>query len=195
MKFGVSLQSTTRLAEPLLRELAHELRDLRLRVARRDDFEQLHVARRIEEVRAEEVRLEIGGRFGGDLRDRQAGRVAGDDAVRLAQPVDARDELALRVEVLDDGLDDPVAFADPCFVLIEIADRHELRRLRREERRRLVLLQPVERRLHDLLRDVEQVDRNPGVRKMRGDAAAHGSGADHDGAGDGSCHSVVFSLF
>ena len=43
---------------------------------------------------------------------------------------DALEELALDVEVLDDGLDDQVAVLEPRQVVLEVADRDERRRLR-----------------------------------------------------------------
>ena len=74
----------------------------------RDDLDELQVARRVEEVRAEPVPPEIVAASLGERRDRNARRVRRDDRARPADGVDALEQRALDVELLDDGFDDPV---------------------------------------------------------------------------------------
>ena len=49
-----------------------------------NQLDQLHVTRRIEEMRAGPMLLEFGGEPGGDLADGQAGGVGGDDGAGAA---------------------------------------------------------------------------------------------------------------
>ena len=58
MKFGVSLADHNPLAKAVLRERRDARDDDGIGVCRRDDLEQAHIARRIEEVRAEKVPAE-----------------------------------------------------------------------------------------------------------------------------------------
>ena len=151
-----------------------------------NDFQQPHVARRIEEVRAEPAAAEVVGEAFGDLGDGQSAGVGGDDGAGLADGVDLAQQLALEVEVFDDGFDDPVDFGELLEVVFEVADGD----------------QAIERRLHEggglgldrgflagggeavargavgvRRNDVEQVRGNTGVGQVRGDAGAHGARA------------------
>ena len=90
----------------------HALDDGRVGVGGRDDFEQVQVARRIEEVRAEPVAR-------GTRRERPSASAAigMPDVFELTiasargRALDAREQRLLDVEPLDDGFDDPVAAA------------------------------------------------------------------------------------
>ena len=122
MKFGVSLACTT----PLPRCRSQKSRDGLHRggigVGRGNEFQQPHVARRIEEVRAKPVAAEVVGEAFGDLGDGQAAGVGGDDGSRLADGVDLAQQLALDVEVFDDGFDDPVDLGELLQIVFEVAD-------------------------------------------------------------------------
>ena len=111
MKFGRVLRDDDALAEPPVGELGDAADDRRIGVGGRDDLEQVQVARRIEEVRAEPVLPERVGPAFGDARERNAGGVRADDACRRAIALDAREQRLLDVEPLDDRLDDPVGGA------------------------------------------------------------------------------------
>ena len=90
-----------------------------------DQLHQVEVARRIEEVRAEEVAAELGRESFGDFGERDAAGVGGDDGVGAARGFDFAPEVALGVEVFDDGFDDPVAFGDQVEVVFEVAGQDE----------------------------------------------------------------------
>ena len=151
-----------------------------------NDFEQPHVARRVEEVRAEPRAAEVVGEAFGDFGDGQSAGVGGDDGSRLADGVNFAEEFTFEVEVFDDGLDDPVNFGELFEIVFEVADGDEA----------------VERGLHEggglrldgsffsgggdaIARgavgvggnDVEQVRGNTGVGQVRGDAGSHGARA------------------
>ena len=66
-------------AQMAVAELADEREDLGPRVRAGNHFDQMQIARRIEEVRAEEVLAELVGIAFGDLRQRDAAGVGGDD--------------------------------------------------------------------------------------------------------------------
>ena len=152
-----------------------------------DQFEQAHVARRIEEVRAEPGAAEVVGESFGDFADGQAAGVGGDDGAGLADGFDLLQQRALDVEVLDDGFDDPVDVGQFLQVVVEIADGDEARERWFEERGGLRFLGGVESGGGDFVArravgvgrdDIEQVAGNSGIGEMRGDAGAHGSGAE-----------------
>src|ERR1044072_7371155 len=106
------LRHPAALAQAPVEEAVDGARDFRLRPLSPYQFDQMQVARRVEEVRAEAVCAELFGEAFGNLADRDAARVRGDDRAGLAELLDALEELALDVEVLDDGLDDDVAVLD-----------------------------------------------------------------------------------
>jgi len=174
------------LAEVEVAEVGDLLHRGRIGVLCRNDFEQAHIARRIEEVGAEPGAAEVVGEAFGDRGDGQAAGVGGDDGAGLANGFDLAQKFALEVEVFDDSFDDPVDFGELLEVVFEVADGD----------------QAVERRLHEsggfgldrsffagsgelVARgtvgvrgdDVEQVRGNTGVGQVRGDAGAHGARA------------------
>ena len=171
------------LPEPAIGEVNDRLHDCRQRVRPWNDFEQLQVARRIEEMRAEPVTTEILAPSFGQRRDRNAGRVGADHRARAPLGIDLLEERAFHVQPLHDRLDDPVRFRDALQVFVEAARRDQLRRVRREKRVRL----ERPRALHPLggcrAGDVEENRRHAGIGEMSGNLGAHGAGAeDRDGA-------------
>ena len=141
----------------------------------------MQIARRIEEVRAEPVAPE---RLRSSVRDRgdwNAGRVRADDRVRAAMRLDAREQLALDLDPLDDRLEDPVGGRNLRQVVVEAAGRDEGGAVGREEG---IGLQPP-RALEALLRgrggDVEQHDGNAGIGEVGGDLRPHRAGAQDGG--------------
>src|ERR1051325_6621155 len=138
--------------------------------------------------------LEISGSMVGDVCNREPGSIAGNDTARLSDAIDARHQLSLRLQLLKDGLDNPVALADPLKVVFDIADRYRFGGLGRQEGRRRSLLQTFERGRDDTIahlraielktallfirrqlsrRDVQKIDGDSGVRRDGRDAAAH----------------------
>ena len=89
--------------------------------ADRDDLEQVEVARRIEEVRAQPALPEPLGASLGDGAQRNAGRVGADDRVARDVRFDAREQRLLDVEPFDDRFDDPVGRRQSPEVLVEAA--------------------------------------------------------------------------
>ena len=103
------------------------------------------------------------------------------------------EQRALDVEVLRDGLDDPVAVGDERQVVVEVARGDEARGVGDIERRRLGFFQRIDRGQGELVAlglrrgiggragrdDVQQHDRHAGVGDVRRDARAHGPGAEH----------------
>ena len=93
----------------------------------------MQIARRVEEVRAEPVTPEVVAAAFGHRRDRNPGRVRADDRCRASSGVDFLEQRALDVELLDDGLEDPVAVLEPREVASKLAGGDQLPRVRREE--------------------------------------------------------------
>src|SRR5450830_259205 len=97
-----------------LAERAREFRDARDRVVggldRPDHLHELHDGNRVEEVQPGKA---IGPlRPGRYFRDRERRRVRAEDRLRPADPVERAIDLALRLEILDDGLDDEIGGRD-----------------------------------------------------------------------------------
>ncbi len=90
-----------------------------------DDFGQVQVARRIEEVGAEKVMAELGIEAVGDLGERNAAGVGGEDGAGGAEGGDALPEGALDFEILGDGLNDPFAASDAAEIVFEVAGSDE----------------------------------------------------------------------
>jgi hypothetical protein len=83
--------------------------DFRLGELGRDDLDQVHVARRVEEVHAAEARFQVGVEAFGQLGDRQARGVRGEDRVGADVRRDLLVQVVLPVHALGDGFDDQVA--------------------------------------------------------------------------------------
>ncbi len=168
------------LAQEPLSEGARGLNDLSVRLGGRDDLHQLKVARRVEEVRPQEALLEVLRTTLGDAAQRDAGGVGGDDGGLLGDLLDARHEPLLRLQLLDDRLEDPVRLRDPAEVVVEVAEAYPLGDGLAHEVRRLGLLHPLVTGLHDGVlvvafprRDVQKVYFQAGVGAVGGDGRAH----------------------
>ena len=92
---------------------------------RGNEFEQAHVARRVEKVRAEPGAAEIVGESFGNFSDGQATGVGGDDGAGLANGFNFAEQGAFEVEIFDDGFDDPVDFGELFQIIFEVADGDE----------------------------------------------------------------------
>src|ERR1019366_6154785 len=106
----------------------------RVGVWRGDQFQQTHIARRIEKVRAEPRAPEVGGKSLGDFCHRKPAGVGGNDGAGLADRFYFLQQRAFDVEVLDDGLDNPVDLGQALQVVFEISNGDELRKRRFEKR-------------------------------------------------------------
>ena len=120
--------------------------------------------------------------------DGQAAGVGGDDGAGLADGFDFLQQRALDVEILDDGFDDPVDVGEFLEVVFEVADGDQAGERRVEESGGLGFLRSFESGSGDFVargtvgvgrNDVEQIAGNAGIGEMRGDAGAHGSGAEN----------------
>ena len=111
------------------------------------------------------------------------------------------EQSALDVEILDDGFDDPVDVGEFLEVVFEVADRDEAGERRVHEGGGFGFSGSFESGSGDFIscgtvgvggNDIEQIAGNAGIGEMRGDAGAHGSGAEdgdfinsfHDQASD-----------
>ena len=145
-------------------------------------FDQMQIARWIEEVRAQEMAPQLFPESFGDACQRNAAGVAGEDRARRAHRFDFLQHVALDVEVLGDGLEDPVAVANGAEVILEVTGLNEGCRGRSEERGGFLLHGGVEalqrRRIavgltrHD---DIEKKSGHAGVGEVRRNPRSHGS--------------------
>ena len=177
------------LAQRTLGELARGSDHRRVRVRSRNDLEQVHVARRIEEVGAEKAATEFFAATFEQHRHRNARCVRRYDRRGLHQRFDARKQLLLRFGEFDDRFADPVALGEELEMILGVAGAHAGGGRRFHERRRLGLdrlLQPVPGGRASVGRlgvavagDIEQHDTAAGRGSEGGNAASHGPGAHH----------------
>ena len=162
-----------------------------------DDFEEAHVARRIEEVSSEEVGFDVGAEAIGNADDGEAAGVGGEDRAGAKVLLNLGEECVLYVEVLGYGFDDPVAVGEEGEVVVEVSDGDEAGAVRGIESGGLGLLEAVEGAEEELVsfglcslgrdarrNDVEEDYWQPGIGDMGGDAGAHGSGSKNGGFTD-----------
>ncbi len=177
--------------------------ELRLRIALRDQLDQMHVTRRVEEVDSTEARPQRGRARLGQGVDRQPRRIAGEDRLRADMRRHFLVERLLPVHAFGDRLDHQIAFREQRQVLVVIRGNDAIGAVLRRERRGLELLQIFDRLQHDAVRitflagEVEQQRRNTGIGEMRGDLRAHDAGAQDGGfANQKPClrHSIIHGL-
>ncbi len=180
------------LPHPRLAEVAHERGHFLRGIRRRDDLQQFQIARRVEEVCAEKVFLELlRAPFRNGL-DGDARGVGADDGLRLADRVDARHQVLLDLEVFDDRLADPVRLGHGAEVIFQVAELDQRLQIRRHQIGGLGLdatvpafndnfvarcLVAFGRALRD---NVQQRDGHTHVRQVRRDRRAHRPRTDHD---------------
>ena len=188
---GRVLATHDALAQDALAIGCHEIEHGGIGVLVGDDLEQGQVARRVEEVRAQEMALEILAASLGDGADGQAAGVGRDDRARFANGIQPGHQVALDRQILDDGLDDPVGIGQSIDVVFEIAGRDQpqvvgvvklggaalFESFQVLEHNRVAPLREIAGRA---VRggDVQQDHRHADPRQQRRDAAAHRAGPD-----------------
>ncbi len=186
-------------AQAAIAEIAERVENFRRSGRAGNQFDQLHVTRRVEEMRAGPMVLKLVGKAFGDLPDGKAGGVGGDDGAGAAMRQDFLQQAALDGQIFGDGFDDPVGLGAPGEVVLEIADGDARGRGGREEGGGARLQGGFEAGANDAVADarvgerkaaglflggelgrddVQQPAGDAGVGQMSGDAGAHGSGAE-----------------
>jgi hypothetical protein len=157
-----------------------------LRALGADDFQQPHIARRVEEMRDAEIVFQRRRHPRRKLAQRNGGGVGGDDRAWLAHRGDLLIERLFDVQPLDHGLDDPVGLGKLAHIVFNVAGRDQPRRAASHQRRRVHLRQPLDRAAGDRaavgstgFHDIEQHHSHTGIGAMGGDARPHHAGADH----------------
>ena len=155
------------------------------------EFQQPHVARRIEEVRDREVGAERLALPRDQRVERNRGGVRRDDAAGPAGGIETAVERRLDRRILEHGLDDPIHFVQRLEIILHVAGRHQRHGFRAHERRGVLGAHARERARGERApiggtgrNDVQQKDRNTRVGKLRGDSAPHGTRTDYSGAAD-----------
>ncbi len=157
----------------------------RLGVRAGDQLEQMHVARRIEEVHAAEARADRRGQHLRQRRERQPRGVGREDRVGCEVRHDLRVEIALPVEAFGDRLDHQVALGEPGKAGRVVGDSDVRCAVLDAERRGLELGETGDALLHDavgiaLLRgEVEEDHRDIDVDELGGDLRTHDAGTEH----------------
>jgi len=150
-----------------------------------NQLDEVHVARRVEEVDAAEAVAQMFGESCAELVDRQAGGVAREDGAFAEIGRDLAVQVGLPVDALGDRLDDQVAVAQFFQMLPVVGGFDECGLVRRGERRGIELFQVLDGLAHvrvriTLLRgQLEQQRLDIGIDQMRGDLRAHHPCAEH----------------
>jgi hypothetical protein len=152
----------------------------------------LEVTRRIEEVGAEPVPPEVVAPSRGERRDRNSGRVRRHNRSRPARPVDALEQRALDVELLDNRFQDPVGAFQLLEVCVEPTRRDEICRLSRKERFRFERRRALESLARDIGGEIEQQHRHTDIGEVGGDLRPHSARAQYRDRPDGSVRGGQF---
>ena len=157
----------------------------RFRAFARDQFHQVHVARRIEKVDAAETMAQVFGKCFGQFVDGQAGGVCRENCILTQERSDLAVQVGFPVHAFRDGLDHQVALAQFPQVLI-VVGRLDVGELFRagcgcrfqflQARQRLV---HVAVRVAFLRRQFEQQRLDIGIDQVRGDLRSHHTGSQH----------------
>jgi hypothetical protein len=177
---------------PSFRSTKSETRHSRISVGAGHDFDEPHVARRIEEMGDQKVLFELIVPPLDQMAKRNRRGIGRYRRARTLELLELGVERLLDVEPFDDRLDDPVAFGHPLEMVVDIARFNELRRSLRHEGRRIGLQHLRDRTLRHgvtiaalLGHDIEQQHRHAGIGDLRCDAGAHDACADHADLFDG----------
>ena len=152
----------------------------------RHQFQQPHIARRIEEMGDDEIRFQILRHVAHQLGKRNGRGIGGYHRTRLPHGGELAVQRLLDIQLFDHRLDDPVAFAKARQIILDIARRDQPDCLRSHQRRWLHCLESRNGRFGDgiairfaLFDDIEQLHRNSGIGDMGCNRGSHHSGADH----------------
>ncbi len=185
MKFGVSLARMTPLPSVVVRNDSSRSSKPRVGLRRGDQLDQVHVARRIEEVHAAEAAAHRRRHGPGQRRQREAGSVGREDRVCSQVRGDLFVQIALPVEALGNGLDDQVASCKQAEVGSVVCGRNGAGAVLAAQRRGFELRQRGDRLGHHrvgvafLRWKVEQHDRDVRVDQVRRDLGTHDAGTEH----------------
>ncbi len=158
--------------------------------AGRDQFGQVHVARRVEEVHAAEAVAQLLGQHVGQLVDAQPRGVGGQYRVVGHERRDLPVQVLLPVHALGNGLDDQVAVLQLFQTGLVVGRGNRFGQRLAGQRRRAQLAQVGNRLEHDavgrafLCRQVEQHGVDAGIGEVGGDLGTHDAGTQHGGAAD-----------
>ena len=175
-----------RLAERYVEEGAKRFDPVRRDVRAANQFQQPHVARRVEEMGDQEVATKEVRHAFRQGRERNGRCVGGDERSILAHRFQLLIERAFDIGSLDDRLDDPVAVGHAVEMIIDIAGRDAFGVALVHKGRGIGLDQPFDRAFGDRIavdrafrNDIEQHDRHAGIGDVGCDSGTHHPGADH----------------
>jgi hypothetical protein len=154
---------------------------------RTDDFDQMHVTRRVEEVDAAKARPHINRQALGQRIDRQPRCIGSDHRIGPEVRRNLRVQIVLPVHPFGNRLDHQIALGEQrqVFVVIRSVDKLQLALV--GQRCRVQLLEAIEGLLDDtvlvsiLRRQVKQHNRHIGIGKVRGNLRPHHTRAQHGG--------------
>ena len=150
-----------------------------VRFGRRNDFEQLHISRRIEEMRSKPALPEIVAPVLCKSGDREARSVRRHERAWLSGRVDGLEQFPFDFEVFHHGFDDPIGILDASDVVVEGAYADLPYVFWHEERRRRALFEATQSGSSLLLSHVQQKYGQAGIRHVPGDLRSHRARAEN----------------
>ncbi len=187
-------------------ELDHKRHQRGVGLFVRDYFQQVQVARRVEEVCPQKTPLKALVQPFGNRFNRQAGGVGGDNGALAHDFGQLRHQVLLDVQPLDDDLNHPIRIRHHVQIVVnvpgldqrQIALAEQLRRARLLHRRQPAEYDSVTLRrrvagLRVLRRNIEQHGLNPNACQQRRDSPAHRARADHSGLVNPIRHKINLS--
>ena len=185
MKPGTVLAADDALAQGDVAELGDRGKCVRRGVRTGSDFQQPHVARRIEEMGDQEIAAERLAHAVRQHLQRDGGGVGTDGAAGAAYGFQFAIQRLLDVGAFQHRFDDPVAVGQLAQVVFKVAGLDQPRGTVVHERRGFGLMQSCDRALGQRAavvgaggHDIKQHDRHAGIGDLCGDPGTHRTGAD-----------------
>ncbi len=181
-------------AQPALPEIGHELEHLGRCLFAGNQFQQFHVAHRVEKVRSQKMVFEIVAQPFAQLLERQSRSVGRNDGPGLAHALDPFEQRLFDRHIFHDHLDNPVAAPQQVEVVFQIADADAVYIFRVHQKGRVGLAHGVEARADNPVacfailalfgrqirgNNVQQQSWNAGAGQQGRDAAAHDAGTNN----------------
>ena len=191
---GSVLGNHDTLAQALVAKLADGLNDRIQGLRRGNQFQQLEIARRIEEMGSQPVPAKIVAQPLPKAGYRNPGGVGADDRSWPSDAIQVLEQADLEVKVFRDSFNDPIHRSEPVPVILQIPKLNAPGVLRKKKSRRFASFRPAQSLLHQPLpdlgvgllpslglflgseirrRDIQQTDGKAGVDQVGGNGRAH----------------------
>jgi hypothetical protein len=161
----------------------------------------MQVARRIEEMRAQEMPAELRRESFGNLGEGNAAGVGGKNRIHLARRVHLAPQVALQFQIFHHRFENPIALGHAMEIILEVARLNQRDLVIGEESTRPLLgciLDAFQRRGISISlagnNDVQKQSGHARISEMSRDTRAHGTGAEHGDTTECSHETSIIKL-